>query len=286
MIARLLLLCGAAVLIASCVADNGNNTPAAATESASPPGLAIAGGDTALSAPITQDTAATATASEAATASAIIVDARQPEASSAASAVVGNSVPSGAVTNTISNGKIGSEMLVGRIPSGTSITVALAAEVCTLTKKAGEEFDAIVSTDVAGSLDASIPAGSTVQFKLVEFAKAENITDQARVTVQPLRVTTGSGSFDVSASTEAPPYETRRPQIKKNSIKGALLGGLGGALAGRLRGGSAQEIEMAAAAGAAAGGAIGAGVTDTHICLRAGAPFHITLDRAIEMQKR
>ena len=185
----------------------------------------------------------------------------------------------------VASGDVGSEKMVGRIAKGSEVTVVLAAEVCTMTAKAGDEFDAIVGADVTGTHDAVIPTGSAVRFRLVEFARAENITDKARITVRPTGIVIGGRFYDLQAESSEPPFETRRPEVKSSGLKGAVIGALGGFLAARIRGDSKEDIQKKTAAGAVAGGAVGVAVADTHICLKPNSPFQVRLNESLEMQK-
>ncbi|MFA6165870.1 MAG: hypothetical protein WC700_04580 [Gemmatimonadaceae bacterium] len=305
--ARVLFLL-AVVLSAVLSACTGSEPNSDAVAAAQPPApLPVVGGDTALAIPA-DTTAGDAVPPDEAEAAAIEREAPRPAppvavpkaptpsvASTPARPSAPNSnAPDGsaggasaaASGNAVALGEVGSERLVGRISSGTVMSVSLANEVCSTTRKSGDDFIGTVTATVQGQNDATIPSGSSVVFDLVDFQPAANVTEKATVTVRPRSVFVEGVGFLIQGDVISLPYETRRPAMKKNLTKGGLFGALVGAAAGKIAGDSREVIAKKAAAGAAAGAAVGAATADTHVCIKAGTPFDVRLTQTLEMQKR
>ena len=171
----------------------------------------------------------------------------------------------------------------GVVAAGTSIAVHPTARICTSTHRSGDRFTATLRETVTGSNGATIPAGSTVVFRVVESARSENSRDNIRLTYDVVAVKVGDESYDLQATvTQASPVEKVRAQSTADQAKKVGTGAAIGAIAGQILGKNTRSTVIGAVIGGAAGGAVAAGTADYDGCLPADA--NITLSLSVPLR--
>ena len=166
----------------------------------------------------------------------------------------------------------------GILAAGTSLTVHPTGRICTNTHKAGDRFTATLRETVTGSNGATIPAGSTVVFRIVESAKSDNAKDNMRLTYDFVSVTVGDESYSAEATvTHAAPLEKVRVQTTGDQAKKVGAGAAIGAIGGQLLGKNTRSTVIGAVVGGAAGGVVAAGTADYNGCVSADANITVSL---------
>jgi len=165
----------------------------------------------------------------------------------------------------------------GVIAGGSSMSVAMGSRVCTNTHKVGDLVTATLSSDVAGTNGAAIPAGASVTLRVSESKRGENGKEGIRLAFEPVSVTFGGSSYAIDGTATMVNMETIRAQSTGDQAKKVAAGAVIGAIAGQLLGKKTKSTVVGAAVGAAAGGAVAVGSADWNACLGAGRPVTVTL---------
>jgi len=174
---------------------------------------------------------------------------------------------------------------MGTVAAGTSFTVHPTARICTNTHKAGDRFTATLGETVTGSNGVTIPAGSTVVFKVVQSTRSENSKDNLRLTYDPVAVKVGDESYDVEAAvTHAPSLDKVRVQSTGDQAKKVGAGAAIGAIAGQILGKNTRSTVIGAVVGGAAGGAVAAGTADYDGCVPADASITVTIGAPLKIK--
>lgn len=175
----------------------------------------------------------------------------------------------------------------GTIAAGTSFVVTTGAEkMCTNTHKAGATFVATLASDVTGSNNARIPAGSNVTLTVTESQISKNSKDQWKFAFDVVSVEINGQTYAVEGDvTNVAKIETVRSQSTGQQAGKVATGAAVGAIAGQLLGKNTKSTVIGAAVGAAAGGAVAAGTTDYEACVPPGSAITVAISSALTIPR-
>ena len=157
--------------------------------------------------------------------------------------------------------------------------------ICTNTHKVGDRFTTTLRDPVTGSNGASIPAGSTVVFRVLESSKSEHSKDNIRLTYDVVSVKVGDESYTAEATVpQPPPIEAVRVQSTTDQAKKVGAGAAIGAIAGQIFGHNTRSTVIGAVVGGAAGGAVAAGSTSYDGCIPSEAIITATLNAPLKVK--
>lgn len=186
--------------------------------------------------------------------------------------------------NTVTRTPAGSAARVGTIPAGATLTLASGSKICTNTSRVGERFTATVTTPVAGSNGAMIPAGATANVEVTELKRSENANDDVRMGFRVVSVTYGGHTYPISATTTDAQVSKVKNQPKNKDVQKVVGGAAIGAIAGQILGKSTKATVIGAAAGGAAGAAAAAATSNYEGCVNSGARITAQLNSSTQVQ--
>jgi hypothetical protein len=141
------------------------------------------------------------------------------------------------------------------LPYGSILPVRMTDEINSKTAHANDVFHATIATSVIANGYVMLPAGTTVQGRVVEAKPAGHLVGSAVLTIELTRLTVSAPEGPRLIGLTVQPLSSKAQGRGTNTAEkaggGAAVGALIGALAGGGRG---------AAIGAASGGALGTGV--------------------------
>lgn len=179
--------------------------------------------------------------------------------------------------NTVTPGEKSSAGNVGMVASGTSLTLASAAKICTNTNKIGDRFTATLSEAVTGSNGAVIPAGATATLEVTKLKRSENANDNIEMGFAVRTITFGGTTYNVDADVASAAVDRVRASSKGNDAKKVAGGAVLGAVIGQVIGKDTKGTVIGAAAGAAAGAGAAAATANYEGCVNDGGRIVITL---------
>lgn len=264
---------GAAVLLGAC-SDKGAKTGSLTSDSALSADLQLAGGADSTVMPALQDvpapTGELTTTPVTKTPTAPKPAARKPAPKPAAKP---------ASTPASSNGGA-----VGSIASGSTMSLASDARVCTNTYQAGSTFTATVNETVTGSNGATIPRGAKVSLTVTRAKRSENVRDPIILEFAVNSVTFGGRTYPLSASVADATVDRVANQPAKKDAQKVATGAVVGAIAGRVLGGDAKSTVIGGAVGAAAGAATAKATANYEGCVPDGGAIRITLNESVQVR--
>lgn len=166
------------------------------------------------------------------------------------------------------------------IPAGTRFEVQLQQAIGTEVSEPGDEWTAVVSTDVTEGGQVLLQRGSTVTGVVTEAGPVE-IEGETRqiLAVEPRQLRVAGESYDIDAEVVEAVAEERRDLMTGENA--AILGG--GALAGTLLGELLlDDALLGAVLGAAGGTAIAVSRSDTEVTLDEGSMLTLELREGVE----
>ena len=182
--------------------------------------------------------------------------------------------PSG---NTVTAGEKSSGGNVGSIASGTTLTLASGAKVCTNTNKVGDRFSATLNEAVTGSNGAVIPAGATAVIEVTKLKRSENANDNIEMGFAVKTISFGGATYNVDGDVTSAAVDRVRNSTKGNDAKKVIGGAVLGAVIGQVIGKDTKGTVIGAAGGAAAGTAAAAATANYEGCVNDGGKIVITL---------
>ena len=173
----------------------------------------------------------------------------------------------------------------GSVGAGTAFYVHAVPNVCTNTHHIGDRFSATISESVLGSNGSRIPAGSTVQMRVVESARSEHSKDRAKLAFAPISVTINGSTYTIDGHvTQTPKFNMERVQSTQVQGEKIAAGAAIGAIAGQIIGHDTRSTVIGATVGAAGGTAVAAGTADYDACVPNTGAIQITLDRSLSFR--
>jgi len=182
--------------------------------------------------------------------------------------------PSG---NTVTPGEKSSAGDVGMITSGSTLTLASSAKVCTNTNKIGDRFTATLSEPVTGSNGAVIPAGATAVIEVTKLKRSENANDNIEMGFAVRTIAFGGNTYNVDADVTSAAVDRVRASTKGNDAKKVVGGAVLGAVIGQVIGKDTKGTVIGAATGAAAGTAAAATTANYEGCVNDGGRIVVKL---------
>ena len=189
--------------------------------------------------------------------------------------------PSG---NTVTAGEKSSGGNVGSIASGTTLTLASGAKVCTNTNKVGDRFSATLNEAVTGSNGAVIPAGATAVIEVTKLKRSENANDNIEMGFAVRTISFGGTTYNVDADVQTAAVDRVRASTKGNDAKKVAGGAVIGAVLGQVIGKDTKGTVIGAAAGAAAGTAAAATTANYEGCVNEGGRIVIKLTSPLSIK--
>jgi hypothetical protein len=186
--------------------------------------------------------------------------------------------------NTVTRTPAGSAARVGTIPAGATLSLASGSKICTNTSRVGERFTATVTTPIAGSNGAMIPAGATANVEVTELKRSENANDDVRMGFRVVSVSYGGHTYPVSATTTDAQVSKVRNQPKSKDVQKVVGGAAIGAIAGQILGKSTKATVIGAAVGGAAGAGAAAATSNYEGCVNSGARITAQLNSSTQVQ--
>jgi len=185
--------------------------------------------------------------------------------------------PRTASGNTVTPGEKSSAGDVGMIASGSTLTLASSAKVCTNTNKIGDKFTATLSEPVTGSNGAVIPAGATAVIEVTKLKRSENANDNIEMGFAVRSIAFGGNTYNVDADVTSAAVDRVRASTKGNDAKKVVGGAVLGAVIGQVIGKDTKGTVIGAATGAAAGTAAAATTANYEGCVNDGGRIVVTL---------
>jgi hypothetical protein len=185
--------------------------------------------------------------------------------------------------NTVTRTPAGSAARVGTIPAGATLNLASGEKICTNTNRVGERFNATLTSAVAGSNGAVIPAGATATVEVTQLKRSENANDDIIMGFRVVSVSFGGRTYPVSATTSYAQVNKVRNQPKSKDVQKVVGGAAIGAIAGQILGKSTKATVIGAAAGGAAGAAAAAAGANYEGCVNSGGRITATLNSSTQV---
>jgi hypothetical protein len=185
--------------------------------------------------------------------------------------------------NTVTRTSSGSAARVGTIPAGSTLNLVSGSKICTNTNRVGERFTATLTSAVAGSNGAVIPAGATATVEVTELKRSENANDNVVMGFRIVSVNFGGHTYPVSATTTYAQVNKVRNQPKSKDIQKVVGGAAIGAIAGQILGKSTKATVIGAAAGGAAGAGAAAATANYEGCVNSGGKLTATLNSSTQV---
>ena len=185
--------------------------------------------------------------------------------------------PRTASGNTVTPGEKSSAGDVGMIASGSALTLASSAKVCTNTNKVGDRFTATLSEPVTGSNGAVIPAGATAVIEVTKLKRSENANDEIEMGFAVRSIAFGGNTYNVDADVTSAAVDRVRSSTKGNDAKKVVGGAVLGAVIGQMIGKDTKGTVIGAATGAAAGTAAAATTANYDGCVNDGGRIVVKL---------
>ena len=172
----------------------------------------------------------------------------------------------------------------GVIGSGSRVGMATNSRVCTVNLLPGDKVTATVTSGIAGSNGASIPAGATVVLEVASVDRGDPI-ENTRIQFRVRSVDVNGEPYAVSGEI-ASLGSLERVQAESANDKQKVIGGaVAGAVIGRIFGHSTKATVIGAAAGAAAGTVAAKHGQESDACLPQGSPMRMTISRDIVVRR-
>ena len=265
----------AAVLLGACSGDKGAASGSLTTDSSLSADLQLAGGADTTAMPQLQDvpapTGALTTTPVTKTATAPKPAVRKPAAAKPAAK------PASAPASNAGGA-------VGTIASGSTLSLASDARVCTNTYQEGSTFTATVNETVTGSNGATIPRGAKVSLTVTRAKRSENVRDAIVFEFAVNSVTFEGRTYPLSATVADATVDRVANQPKNKDAQKVATGAVVGAIAGRVLGGDAKSTVIGGAVGAAAGAATAKATANYEGCVPDGGAIRITLNESVQVR--
>ena len=178
--------------------------------------------------------------------------------------------------------------VLSQIASGTQISLASSARVCTQTNRPGDKFIGTVTSATTGTNGAEIPAGSHVVLEVASVTGGDS-PEAAQISFRVRSIVVGDADYKAAGdvSPVSPLERTKIENPDKNADKKKVVGGaIAGALLGQILGKNTKSTVIGAAAGAAAGAAVAKSSQKYEACLPDGAELRLTLSEPVVMASR
>ena len=185
--------------------------------------------------------------------------------------------------NTVTRTSTGSAAKVGTIPAGATLNLVSGSRICTNTNKVGERFTATLTSSVAGSNGAVIPAGATATVEVTELKRSENANDNVVMGFRVVSVNFGGHTYPVSATTTYAQVDKVKNQPKSKDVQKVVGGAAIGAIAGQILGKSTKATVIGAAVGGAAGAGAAAATANYEGCVNSGSRLTATLNSSTQV---
>jgi hypothetical protein len=185
--------------------------------------------------------------------------------------------------NTVTRTSSGSAARVGTIPAGATLNLVSGSKICTNSSRVGERFTATLTSPVAGSNGAVIPAGATATVEVTELKRSENANDNVVMGFRVVSVTYGGHTYPLSATTSYAQVNKVKNQPKSKDVQKVVGGAAIGAIAGQILGKSTKGTIIGAAAGGAAGAAAAAATANYEGCVNSGGRITATLNSSTQV---
>lgn len=145
--------------------------------------------------------------------------------------------------------------------------------------KAGETMRATVGTDVTDVRGrVVVPAGSTVQLRIVQLAPADNKSQaDGKLVLEPVSVQINGREYAVSGSVTEIEHFLKGRGVTTGQAAKVGVGTAAGAIAGRLLGGNKKGTIIGGVIGAGAGTAYAVHTADRDVVVPAGAKMTLSL---------
>jgi hypothetical protein len=177
--------------------------------------------------------------------------------------------------------------IVSQLGTGTNLTLASTARVCTATNRPGDKFVATVTSAAYGTNGAEIPAGTRVVIEVASIAPGTD-TDQPQITFRIRSIVMDDRDLPATGEVVAL-TELERTKIAKadpNGDKKKVIGGaIAGAILGQMMGKNTKSTIIGAAAGAATGAVVAKAGDQYQGCLPDGSPLRLTLSEPLVLAR-
>ena len=166
------------------------------------------------------------------------------------------------------------------IAAGSTFSLASQQRICTGSNRPGDRFVATLTSPVAGSNGAVIPAGSSV---VLEVASVGSNPDSPDLALRVNSVEFNGMSYPLSGDVYTQSgLERTRIMSDPNADKKKVLGGaVAGAIIGQIIGKNTKATVIGAAAGAATGAVAAKATQKFENCLPVGGSMRLTLAQAV-----
>ncbi|HEX7878326.1 MAG TPA: hypothetical protein VF720_02885 [Candidatus Eisenbacteria bacterium] len=166
------------------------------------------------------------------------------------------------------------------IPQGTPVTVELRNEIGTKHSRVGDTFTAVVAQSVSANGRTAIPAGSTVNGRVILSEQPGKASGRGKLQLQFNTVSINGRSYDLGSRSAV--FESKSGTEKDVAIigGGAAAGGVAGAILGKDAGSAAKG----AAIGGAAGTVASLLTRGPQLTLEPGTNIRFTLDQPVAVR--
>lgn len=171
------------------------------------------------------------------------------------------------------------------LSAGTSLGLAVADTITSRTAKAGDAFTASVSSDIKDrSGHVVIPAGSTVQGKVIEVKPAPDPNSPGTMVLSVSSVSVRGQSYAIDASIDSVATVMKGRGVTGGDAAKVGAGAAAGAILGRVVGKNSKGTVIGGIVGGAIGAGVAAGTKDVDIVVPAGARMVVTLKGALTVK--
>lgn len=186
--------------------------------------------------------------------------------------------------NTVTRGTTGGGT-VGTIASGTELSLASTARVCTNTNKVGDKITATLASPVSGSNGVAIPAGATVTLTATTLKRSENANDKVVMEFAVNSVSFGGKTYALDGSVASAQVDRVRNEPKAKDAQKVAIGAAAGAIAGKILGKSTKATVIGGAVGAAAGAGAAVATANYEGCIPEGGSIVVKLDNSLTIPR-
>jgi hypothetical protein len=166
------------------------------------------------------------------------------------------------------------------IPQGTPVTIELRNEIGTKHSRVGDTFTAVVAQGVTANGRTAIPAGSTVNGRVIMSEQPGKASGRGRLQLQFTTVSFNGRSYNLGSRSAV--FESKSGTEKDVAIigGGAAAGGVAGAILGKDAGSAAKGAVIGGAAGTVASLL----TRGPQLTLESGTNIRFTLDQPVTVR--
>ena len=174
------------------------------------------------------------------------------------------------------------------LESGTRVAAQIQDSLSSRRNKAGEDFWAIVSSDVEdGNGHVVIPAGSPVEMRIEQLKATTNVAQKdGKLELSVSSVNVRGRVYQLSAALDPVQHHLQGRGLTPGDVATVGVGAAAGAVAGQVIGKNAKGAIIGGVIGAGAGTAVAVTAANRDVVVNRGTPIVFTLTRQLSVSTK